>query len=129
MPWSADRRPAAEAASARSCCRRRQYARSRFARWFTFARHLRHETMKPIAIAFLACSAILCGGVASAADSFQEEILDSLTVRPIGPANMAGRVTAVAVAETRPSTIYLATASGGLWKTTNRGTSWRPIFE
>jgi photosystem II stability/assembly factor-like uncharacterized protein len=87
--------------------------------------------MKPIGIALLACGAVLCVGLTStaAADSFEEEILDALTVRPIGPANMGGRVTAVAVAEGRPSTIYLATASGGLWKTINRGTSWRPIFE
>jgi photosystem II stability/assembly factor-like uncharacterized protein len=28
-----------------------------------------------------------------------------------------------------PSTIYLATASGGIWKTTNKGTTWAPIFD
>ena len=28
-----------------------------------------------------------------------------------------------------PFTLYVATASGGLWKTTNKGTTWTPIFE
>ncbi|NIR46758.1 MAG: hypothetical protein GWN99_20340, partial [Gemmatimonadetes bacterium] len=28
-----------------------------------------------------------------------------------------------------PATIYLATASGGIWKSTNKGTTWTPIFD
>jgi photosystem II stability/assembly factor-like uncharacterized protein len=54
---------------------------------------------------------------------------DALVARPIGPANMGGRVTAVAVVEKHPASIYLATASGGLWKTDNHGISWAPVFE
>jgi photosystem II stability/assembly factor-like uncharacterized protein len=49
----------------------------------------------------------------------------------LGPENVSGRVTDVAVA-TRPGrtrTIYVATASGGVWMTENEGTSWTPIFE
>jgi photosystem II stability/assembly factor-like uncharacterized protein len=55
--------------------------------------------------------------------------LDALAARPLGPANMGGRVTDLAVVEGRPSTIYLATASGGLWKTVNNGTTWSPLFD
>ncbi len=55
--------------------------------------------------------------------------LDRLVARPIGPANMGGRITAVAVVEGHPGTQYVAAASGGLWKTTNAGTSWTPVFE
>jgi photosystem II stability/assembly factor-like uncharacterized protein len=55
--------------------------------------------------------------------------LDQLVARPIGPANTGGRISAIAVVETKPSTMYIAAASGGLWKTTNNGTTWTPVFD
>jgi AraC-like DNA-binding protein/photosystem II stability/assembly factor-like uncharacterized protein len=54
--------------------------------------------------------------------------LDGLTFRPIGPAVAGGRILAIAVAEGRPSTFYVA-GPGGLWKTENNGTTWLPVFE
>ncbi|HUH11541.1 MAG TPA: hypothetical protein VMK65_00470, partial [Longimicrobiales bacterium] len=52
----------------------------------------------------------------------------ALEWRPIGPANFAGRITDVeGVPGTR--TFYIAAASGGIWKTTNNGTTFRPIFD
>jgi photosystem II stability/assembly factor-like uncharacterized protein len=49
----------------------------------------------------------------------------------IGPKNVSGRVTDVAVVTPKGKsyTIYVATASGGIWKTENEGTTWTPIFE
>lgn len=49
----------------------------------------------------------------------------------IGPTNISGRVTDVAPAGPRGRTyeIFVATASGGLWKTVNEGTTWEPVFE
>ncbi len=49
----------------------------------------------------------------------------------IGPTNISGRMTDVAVVTPRGKnyTIYTASASGGVWKTTNEGTTWEPIFE
>ncbi|MGH9348194.1 MAG: WD40/YVTN/BNR-like repeat-containing protein [Vicinamibacterales bacterium] len=49
--------------------------------------------------------------------------------RSIGPANMSGRVTDIAVPNGQSTTVYCATASGGVWKTVNRGTTWTPIFD
>lgn len=49
--------------------------------------------------------------------------------RNIGPANMGGRITALAVVESDPSTYYVATASGGLLKTVNNGTTFNFVFE
>ena len=54
---------------------------------------------------------------------------DSLRFRSIGPAVTGGRVHDIEVDPTNPSTIYVASASGGIWKTTNKGTFWAPIFE
>ncbi|MDH7512686.1 MAG: hypothetical protein QHH14_07055 [Clostridiales bacterium] len=59
----------------------------------------------------------------------RESFLDGLTWRCIGPANMGGRIDDLAVVETNPRIIYVATASGGLWKTTNNGVTWEPIFD
>ena len=49
----------------------------------------------------------------------------------LGPTNVSGRVTDVAVVAPKGKnyTIYVASASGGVWKTENEGTTWTPIFE
>ncbi len=47
----------------------------------------------------------------------------------LGPANMSGRITGIAVNPKRPATWYVATASGGLFKTTDAGTTWTPVFD
>ncbi|HYO15475.1 MAG TPA: glycosyl hydrolase [Thermoanaerobaculia bacterium] len=52
-----------------------------------------------------------------------------LELRGIGPALTSGRVGDIAVDPDRPSTWYVAVASGGVWKTTNAGTTFAPIFE
>lgn len=54
---------------------------------------------------------------------------DALHMRSIGPAVMGGRIHDVEVDPRDPATIYLGAASGGIWKTTNKGTTWTPIFE
>jgi S1-C subfamily serine protease/photosystem II stability/assembly factor-like uncharacterized protein len=58
-----------------------------------------------------------------------QTVLDKITWRSIGPANMGGRVTALAVYEPDPSIYYVATASGGLLKTTNNGTTFAHQFD
>jgi photosystem II stability/assembly factor-like uncharacterized protein len=55
--------------------------------------------------------------------------LEPLAVRPLGPANMGGRITALAVVEARPATLYAGAAGGGVWKTVNNGITWSPVFE
>jgi photosystem II stability/assembly factor-like uncharacterized protein len=52
-----------------------------------------------------------------------------LTFRNIGPATMGGRVDDLAVLESNPAVFYVGTASGGLWKTLNNGTSWEVLFD
>jgi len=49
----------------------------------------------------------------------------------LGPINVSGRCTGMAVITPKGKnyTIYVATASGGVWKTDNEGTTWRPIFD
>lgn len=49
--------------------------------------------------------------------------------RNIGPAGMSGRITAIDAIADNPNTIYLGAASGGVWKTTNAGADWTPLFD
>ncbi|UCC40136.1 MAG: hypothetical protein JSV96_01375 [Candidatus Aminicenantes bacterium] len=51
--------------------------------------------------------------------------------RHVGPKNVSGRCTDIAVVAPKGEnyTIYVATASGGVWKTSNEGTTWEPIFD
>ncbi len=55
--------------------------------------------------------------------------LAGLHLRSIGPAMISGRIVDIAVDPRRPSTWYVAAASGGLWKTENSGTTWTPVFD
>lgn len=47
----------------------------------------------------------------------------------IGPGNIGGRIKSLAIHPTNPNLVYAAAAAGGIWKTTNGGTSWKPIFD
>lgn len=58
-----------------------------------------------------------------------EEAFSRLEWRSIGPANMGGRIADVEGVPGDPNVVYVASASGGLWKTTNGGVTWKPIFE
>lgn len=60
--------------------------------------------------------------------------LDSVTLagfrwRSIGPANMQGRVSDVVGIPSPSKTLFVAAAAGGIWKSTNNGTTWRPVFD
>lgn len=47
----------------------------------------------------------------------------------VGPINIGGRVTDIEVPEDQAETYFVGTASGGVFKTTNAGNSWVPIFD
>ena len=60
--------------------------------------------------------------------------LDSVSVsavkfRSVGPALTSGRISDIAVHPDNRSVYYVATASGGVWKTNNAGTTYTPIFD
>ncbi len=58
-----------------------------------------------------------------------EAAMKNLRFRSIGPAIMGGRVDDFAVVESDPSIVYAGMASGGVWKTSNGGTTWEPLFD
>lgn len=56
-------------------------------------------------------------------------LVSGLSFRSIGPSVTAGRIADIAVNPDNPDEYYLAVASGGVWKTTNHGTTFDPIFD
>lgn len=58
-----------------------------------------------------------------------EPILAGLSARCIGPAYMGGRVVDLAVVESNPATYFVAAAGGGVWKTTDGGATFTPVFD
>jgi photosystem II stability/assembly factor-like uncharacterized protein/biotin carboxyl carrier protein len=59
----------------------------------------------------------------------EDPLLKQFVWRSIGPANMGGRIDDLAVVESNPSIIYMGFATGGLWKSTNNGTTWTSLFD
>lgn len=57
-----------------------------------------------------------------------EKVLGKAPWREIGPANMGGRTVGIAGIPGEPRTLYMATASGGLWRTTDGAHTWTSIF-
>ena len=58
-----------------------------------------------------------------------DPMLKRFVWRSIGPASMGGRIDDIAVAEQNPYIIYVAFATNGVWKSTNNGTTFQPIFD
>ena len=64
-----------------------------------------------------------------APSAVEAKTFERLEWRSIGPANMGGRMADVEGVPGNPNVVYAGTASGGVWKTTNGGMTWRPVFE
>jgi hypothetical protein len=67
------------------------------------------------------------------AAAFDEELLHAFTFRNVGPFRMGARTSAIAVpaspAKAHLYTFYVSFWSGGVWKTTNNGTTFEPVFD
>ncbi len=62
-------------------------------------------------------------------DPLQSISLNAFRIRSIGPALTSGRISDFAVNPKNKSEFYIATSSGGVWKTINAGTTLTPIFD
>ena len=61
--------------------------------------------------------------------ALQSSDLAGLRLRNIGPATMSGRVVDMDVVESDPFTMYVASSTGGVFRTTDNGVTWTPVFE
>ena len=62
-------------------------------------------------------------------DPMSAPTFNGLRLRLVGPAFTSGRIGDIAVHPTDPNHYYVAVASGGVWKTTNNGATWTPVFD
>jgi photosystem II stability/assembly factor-like uncharacterized protein len=62
-------------------------------------------------------------------DSLNAEFFGAFKHRSIGPALMSGRIADIAMDPSNPNVWFVAVGSGGVWKTTNAGTTFSPIFD
>jgi photosystem II stability/assembly factor-like uncharacterized protein len=62
-------------------------------------------------------------------DPMSTPTFNGLRLRSIGPAFTSGRISGFAIDPGNPTRYYVAVASGGVWKTTNAGVTWTPIFD
>ena len=92
--------------------------------------------MKKLAVSLLLVLVAAPGLVIAAEEANDEpetklnsDTLSALELRGIGPAYNSGRVVDFAVTPGKRHRYFVATASGGLWKTDNAGVSWAPIFD
>ncbi|MFQ5351213.1 MAG: WD40/YVTN/BNR-like repeat-containing protein, partial [Thermoanaerobaculia bacterium] len=93
---------------------------------------MRRHPARLLPTVFLAAIAIASTAAAESARGgtrLNPSTLAGLPLRGIGPALMSGRIADIAIHPERRSTWYVAVGSGGVWKTTNAGTTWTPIFD
>jgi photosystem II stability/assembly factor-like uncharacterized protein len=89
----------------------------------------------PLALCFAICvsaqeeHAPPAGRGSNSDDPMNAVTFSGLRLRSIGPAFTSGRVIAFAVDPNNSERYFVAAASGGLWLTTNDGTSWTPVFD
>lgn len=60
---------------------------------------------------------------------WSEKTFEGLEFRSIGPAFMSGRLSDIAIDPVNENVWYAAVSSGGLWKTVNAGTTWKPLTD
>jgi photosystem II stability/assembly factor-like uncharacterized protein len=65
---------------------------------------------------------------ATEAQQIDDPTLSGIRFREIGPTAMSGRIVDLAVVEINPFTFYIASATGGVWKTVNNGVTLTPVF-
>lgn len=63
------------------------------------------------------------------ADSLKNVSLAGLQFRSVGPAITSGRIADIAVNPANHSEYYVAAAAGGVWKTSNAGVTYNPVFD
>lgn len=72
---------------------------------------------------------IFCVFITMSYAQFDPQLFAGLKARSIGPANMSGRIGAIDAVAANPNIIYVGAATGGLWKSTDQGITWTPVFD
>ena len=72
---------------------------------------------------------LLTFSISASAQEKKKNPFNGLKFRNIGPAMTSGRIADIAIHPENEHVWYVAVGSGGVWKTTNAGTTWKSIFD
>ena len=72
---------------------------------------------------------LLVGATSPALAQLDTALFAGMQARSIGPAGMSGRISSIDAVTANPAVVYIGVATGGVWKTVNGGTTWKPIFD
>ena len=78
------------------------------------------------------CTAVLTPSLSAQTtdrDHLADNVFGQMSWKELGPVSSGGRIVDIAVHPTKPQIFWVAAASGGIWKTTNGGTSFEPQFQ
>ncbi len=89
---------------------------------------MRRFVVRPVGSAAALLALSLAGSAPAPAQTPASAALDGLEPRFIGPAVMSGRIVDLAVVESG-QVFYVATSTGGVWKTVDGGVTYAPVFE
>lgn len=74
-------------------------------------------------------AALLATGAVNAQTKVNSYTFGAVEARWLGPGTMSGRITAIEGVNNDNKTLYVGTAGGGIWKSTNAGASFKPVFD
>ncbi len=83
----------------------------------------------PFVITSVLAIILICQGCAKREIRLTGELLNSMPWREIGPASFAGRISDIAVNPKDHRIIYVSPSTGGIFKTTDDGLTWQPVFD
>ncbi len=77
----------------------------------------------------LVFGALAIAGISSLSAQVTDATFGDIQGRQIGPAKMSGRISAIAAENKDPNIVWVGAAGGGLWKSLNQGTTFKPVFD
>ncbi len=89
----------------------------------------RSHPLRLTRLARLALPIGLIGALPLGAQTLDSAAIAGMPWRTVGPANFMGRLSDVVGIPSPSKTIFVAAAAGGIWKSQNNGTTWRPVFD
>ena len=82
-----------------------------------------------VGLALVAALAFSSGNVQAQSGQLDPALLENLVFRSVGPAAMGGRLGTVEGVAGDPDVIYVGTAAGGIFKSSNAGVTFEPVFD
>jgi len=78
---------------------------------------------------YIIISILFFAGVSGIRGQISEATFGDIQGRQIGPARMSGRISCIDAVNKNPNTVWVGAAGGGVWKSINKGTTFKSVFD